>query len=194
MAMDKYYYIIAQLPLLAFDRPALMSIEAFLDEAKKWLSHKDFMFLSGIRYDYTRLEKRGPRAWRDYLRFEYRFREDIASWRQFQEKGEEYKPAAFPQSLVQEGNPLDVEKKLLKWRWQYIETIEKDHHFDLEYLVLYFLKLHILERLSLFDGEKGMEIFKNIIPAILESYQSEETEAVEEIQASSSAMEKSHSS
>ena len=190
--MDKYYYIIAQLPLLTLDKPSLMTIDTFLNEAEKWLSHKDFRLLSGVRYNHIELEK-GPRAWRDYLRFEVRFRQELASWRQFQEKGEEFKPAAFPLSLVQEGNPLDVEKKLLKWRWQTIETMEKDHHFDLEILIFYFLKLQILERLFLFDGEKGLEIFKNIIPTTLERYQSDESEAIEEIPAALSDLEDTQS-
>ena len=111
--MDKYYYIVAQLPLLSFGKTPSMTSDAFLAETGKWLSSRDQKFLSGIRFTDTRLHKKGLRAWYDYRLFEHRFREEIGLWRQSSNKGEEYKPSLFPLSLVQEGNPLDVEKKLL---------------------------------------------------------------------------------
>ena len=100
--------------------------------------------------------------WQQYKEFEYQFRNDLALWRKSLRTGQEYKPTSFPPSLVKEGNPLEIERRLLNRKWDYIEGLEQDHHFDLEFLILYYLKLQILHRLSVFNKEKGMETFQNI--------------------------------
>ena len=174
--MDKYYYVIAQLPMLSFDKPSPMTIEHFLDETKKWLSPRDYSTLSGIELDDTQNPNRGSATLRMVRLFEHRFRRDLALWRQSQKKDGEYKPEAFNLSLVQEGNPLEIERKLLRWRWDFIDTVEKDHHFDLDTLILYFLKLWILKRLSIFNKEIGLERFRNLVSAELDQYETGQEE------------------
>ena len=63
---------------------------------------------------------------------------------------------------MKEGNPLDVEKKLLRIRWELLEAEEAEHHFDLGYLILYYLKLQILDKLSVFDQDAGMETYNTL--------------------------------
>ena len=66
-------------------------------------------------------------------------------------------------ALLKEGNPLEIEKKLLLHRWELIEEKEKTHYFDLGFLILYYIKLQILRRLSLFDKEEGRQVFEGIV-------------------------------
>lgn len=160
--MDKYYYIVSQLPLLFYDKETFMTIEYFLQESAKWLSSKDYEVLCQVNIDDISLEKMGPKLWQQYREFEYQFRYDLALWRKSLREGQEYKPTSFPPSLVKEGNPLEVERRLLKRRWDFIEAIEQDHHFDLEFIILYYLKLQILQRLFQFNKEKGMITFQNV--------------------------------
>ena len=47
-------------------------------------------------------------------------------------------------------------------RWQFIENLEGGHIFDLEALILYFLKLQIQKRLFTFNKEKGEAIFDEL--------------------------------
>ena len=179
--MDKYYYVIAQLPMLTFDKPSPMTIEHFLDETEKWLSPRDYSILSGIELDDTEYSGRGSAALRKIRSFEYLFRKELALWRQSQKKDGEYKPETFNLSLIQEGNPLEIERKILKWRWDFIESVEKDHHFDLDVLILYFLKLWILKRLSTFIREEGLERFRNLVSAELGQYETgREESSIEE--------------
>lgn len=163
--MDKYYYFISQLPTLYFDREPLISIPVFLEEAAKWLNRHDYEILIKVDLNKTSTERGGSAVWRDYRSFENGFRTDLAQWRELRRSGQEFKPSVFPLSLVKEGDPLEIEKKLLLFRWETIEEMEKDHHFDLAVLLLYYLKLQILHRLSLFHKEKGMEAFRNIVNA-----------------------------
>ncbi|HDQ45588.1 MAG TPA: DUF2764 family protein [bacterium] len=160
--MDKYYYLVAQLPSLVFDRENPISVQTFLEEAEKWLSVSDFRALKQARLDDPENRSGGPGVWRRYGEFESRFRRELGQWRQALRDGSETRPDTFSPSLVKEGNPLEVEKKLLARRWEVIAEEEKDHHFDLGFLVLYYLKLQILQRLSVFDKEKGMEHFQTM--------------------------------
>ena len=160
--MDKYYYIVSQLPMLFFDKETYMTIDYLIEEAQKWLSPADFDILSRVDMNDISIDKKGPKLWQQYKEYEFQFRDELALWRKSLKIGQEFKPISFPLSLVKEGNPLEVERKLLKRRWDFIEALEQDHHFDLEFLIFYYLKLQILHRLSIFNKEKGMEIFQNI--------------------------------
>jgi len=160
--MDKYYYVVAQLPLLNFDKePAITSVQ-FLEEAEKWLSSSDYTILSNARYDSTDIGIDKPKLLKNYIEQEFQFRSELAAWRKAQKDGIDYKPESFSVSLIRDGNPLEVERALLKRRWDTISIIEPDHHFDLEFLIIYFFKLQILEKLSLYNKEKGLEIFQKI--------------------------------
>jgi len=59
-------------------------------------------------------------------------------------------------------NPLEAESLLNRARWQFLEQLEVGHYFDVERLVVYSLKLQLLERIALYDREKGRERFEEI--------------------------------
>jgi len=120
--MDKYYYVISQLPMLFFNRGSVMTVESFLEEAGKWLSARDLKKLSMIDINDSSMEIVRPSAWLKYQQFEYQFQSELAVWRKSRSAGQEYKPSFFPISIVKEGNPLEIEQKLLAFRWNYIEA------------------------------------------------------------------------
>lgn len=160
--MDKYYYFVTQLPMLFFGRETSMSIECFLDEAKKWLSTKDYRNLSQVDINDFSLEGRFPGTLLTYKKFESKVRNDIFNWRQARQRDQDYKPTAFPLSIIKEGNPLEIETKLMKIEWDFIDEMQREHHFDFGFIVLYYLKLQILRRLFSFDKEKGVEKFQKL--------------------------------
>ncbi len=160
--MDKYYYTVAQLPALFFNRETSLSIECFLDEAQKWLSVKDYKVLSQIDINDATIEKKQHQVIKKYKDFESRLRADTAMWRKARKLDQEYKPLNFSTSVLKEGNPLEIETKLMEIRWAYIEEIEQDHNFDLGILILYYLKLQILRRLFTFNKEIGLTKFQKL--------------------------------
>ncbi|MBN2414963.1 DUF2764 family protein [bacterium] len=168
--MDRYYYIVSQMPGLRFGREAPMHADRFLAEAEKWLGPGEMRFLGRVRLFDSDPAGRGPRVYRDYRRFEAALRNDIASWRKARKSGEEYKPALFPVSLVSEGNPLEIETKLLKLRWDFCEQAMFGHHFDLGFLVLYLLQLQILGKLAEYVQERGMEIYRETVSVDLDDH------------------------
>ncbi|OQX85433.1 MAG: hypothetical protein B6D55_07450 [Candidatus Omnitrophica bacterium 4484_70.2] len=82
-------------------------------------------------------------------------RQKLASLRKALKKGQDYSLPEILKSLGKEDTPLEIEKYLLQLRWRFIEEKEVGHYFDLSFLILYFLKIQILERLFTFNKEKG---------------------------------------
>ena len=60
-------------------------------------------------------------------------------------------------------SPLMAEEILNKARWRYLDELEFGHYFDIEILVIFFIKLQILERISSFDAEVGSERLNAIV-------------------------------
>src|SRR4030042_3819537 len=153
--MANHYYLVSQLPMLAFERDPGITTVSFLDEAHKWMSGPDYRTLSQCILMDTSARKTGSGLFRTYREFERQFRQELASWRKARKVNQEVK-LSFSAALVKEGNPLEVEKKLLKHRWDIIEMLTFGHLFDLDFLCAFYLKLQILPRFSLFTREKGL--------------------------------------
>jgi len=155
--MDKCYYFVSQLPFLIFGQESYIDRERFLDEAKKWLSGKDFSTISGVSLNDFYPRDGDNEVLAKYKNFERTLREGIASFR----KNESRTGTSFNLNL-NEGTPLEIERTLLHLRWEFIESLEEGHFFDLEILILHFLKTQVLERLLTFDREKGTAVFDKL--------------------------------
>ncbi|MCK4912225.1 MAG: DUF2764 family protein [Candidatus Omnitrophica bacterium] len=158
--MDKYYYFVAQLPLLIFGQECYASKQHFLEQAKKWLSDKDFVIISGVSLNDFYLREDDNKVLSQYKNFEKSLKKEIESFRKNENRGENY--LLNSKLNLEEGTPLEIEKALLRLRWKFIEFLEEGHFFDLEILIVYFLKIQILEKLFTFDRDKGTVIFDKL--------------------------------
>ena len=93
--------------------------------------------------------------------FELSLREDIKQARIIKRDSLDEKPPRQVRDIFLKANPLEMEKALLEKRWDFIEEIDLDYLFDLNALILYYMKLMILERLSSFNKEEGAHVFEN---------------------------------
>jgi len=157
--MDKYIYFAAQLPMLVFDKEPAIGIDSFLTEGRKWLSDSDYDLLSNVSINDTEPGKVDPAALREYKLHEYALRMELTQYRQSLKARQEHKPQLFSPTVLKEGHPLDVEKKLLQLRWNVLSELEFGHYSDIEFFILYYLKLQILRRLQQFDKEQGKAKF-----------------------------------
>lgn len=155
--MDKYYYFVSQLPLLIFGEKAYVGSENFLVEAQKWLSDKDLSAVLKVSINDFYTKGDDNKTLKKYKDFERSLREEIAS---FRSKGNQ--EIGFSNLNLREGTPLETEQRLLLLRWKFIEGLEEGHFFDLDILILYFLKLQVLERLLSFNKEKGIVRFDKL--------------------------------
>jgi len=160
--MPNYYYLVAQLPSLFMSSELPIRIPAFLRESEKWLSSTDFARLQRVYLRDIGSDSRDLPILADYKNFEYQLLREIGEWRKARRQKQEYKPTLFSAAMVKEGNPLEVEKRLIELRWQRIEELQGEHYFDIEYLLLYYLQLQLLQRLESFNHKLGMEKYKQI--------------------------------
>ncbi len=158
---DRYYYFLAQLPALRFGKEPGISIPAFLAEAEKWLTRGDAAVLRRASLFDLSGEAAGCRLLERLRDFERSFRTELAEWRRARREGRDAR-TSFPAGLVREGNPLEVERKLLGWRWDRLEEEEAGHHFDLEAAILYHLKLQIAARLAVYNAERGLQAYRHL--------------------------------
>ena len=158
--MDRYYYLVAQLPSLDFGKQPELTVGGFLQEAEKWVSATHYAELSGVRLGVHHSPAPRSRAFRAYTDFEQTLHRDLAGWREGQRLGIIRKPLSFPPSLVEEGDPLEVEIKLLRYQWEFVDLMQRESHFDLAFLVCYTLKLHLLDRYFTFDREQGRSVYQ----------------------------------
>ena len=160
--MDKYYYFVSQLPSLTFADESEMTVDNFLTEAQKWVSTKDYDILTKVDINNFDSSQKTNHVFVQYKKFETELRIDIALWRDAERRDLDYKPQSFPASLIKENNPLEVEIKFMEKRWSFIDEMEREHHFDLGFIILYYLKLQILRRYFSFNKEMGLQKFKTL--------------------------------
>lgn len=66
---------------------------------------------------------------------------------------------------------LDKETATDKIKWNYLEEITFFHYFTIEKILAFFLKLIIVERLTILDKETGREFLDKLVHELKESYE-----------------------
>jgi len=88
-------------------------------------------------------------------------------------RGERYPEPYWAQAVAEafrSEDPLQGEILLDHFRWRYLNELEHGHYFDLEFLIVYGLKLEMLERHERYRSNKGKEIFAGYKKAELSQY------------------------
>ncbi len=156
---NKYYYLVASLPFLRLGRKPSITKEAFLYECRKWLTPDDMKFLLSADYAEGMPPRTENPMLKELWRMDYRLREDLAEIRKAQMRGEPPRVPERLRAVVDAEDPLKAEMELARIRWSILETRSNENFFDINWLVLYFLKVQMLRRLSTFDKEKGEAFF-----------------------------------
>lgn len=166
--MDKYVYFAAEMPSLKWGTEPPLSEAALIEEAEKWMTAADFKALTDTLAN--RYEPDGAKGvYAEFLAFEKAVRHELAAYRKALKEGYEHKFLLLPAQSVKDGNPLDIELKLMKYRWDWLEEREFAHYSDLDFFTLYYLKLQLLQRAFEFKREEGEEKFEGLIKENLEN-------------------------
>ena len=157
---SKYYSLVASLPYLKMGEAPPVSSEAFLDECDKWLSPGEIdllrMAADPAAPDGRAEESHVLKEWKE---FDSALRSSVAAMRSARRKKQVFKAPDALRSAESGETPLVMEKALEEIRWGFLEDKVLSYNFDVNWLILYFLKLRIAERLARFDKEKGEAIF-----------------------------------
>ena len=169
-----YYYLIASLPMLSYDMENPMSEEEFFESFGSILTEKDFNTLKNAKLVPVS-EPQSNKILEKWNNWEISFRNELAKMRASKkaQDSEKYIADGFDvdsfeiaREAFQASNPLDAELIINKARWDYLETLESGHYFDLANVIVYFLKLQILQRKLQINKEKGKTAFSAIYTVI----------------------------
>lgn len=162
---NKYYYLVSSLPYLKFAHAGLIGIKVFLLECGKWLHEKDMQQLAAASInDFFVKADDAPvvKAWKN---FDSDLRKELAAARENIKYNHHDKPGPLAKIILEEAHPLLMEQAFERVRWNYLDQLEAGNFFDLNFLIVYFLKLQIIERLAMFDQKNGKEAFESMCEA-----------------------------
>lgn len=168
----RYYYLVTSLPSLSLEVPPPIRREDFLTLCKRHVKKGDFAMLESINLRDINQTELPSGVLGDFLNFEVRLRNTLAGLRSQRsgfvvESVANYNASDPEQILLAEEafhaySPLKAEEILNKARWRYLDELEFGHYFDRDRLVIYCIKLQILERIALFDVERGLKTLQSI--------------------------------
>lgn len=173
--MAQYYYTVASLPLLFLDTEQFPKIEGFLVSVQEAAPKGDFAIISSA----TLCPSENPLhpTIEKWWQFESSLRNELVKLRasRLSVDGVPYLSKNAPlynlidlaREAFLEESPLVAEGILDRGRWTYLDELEFGHYFDLEKLIVYYLKLQILERNALFRRERGLESMQKTYDGIL---------------------------
>ena len=177
--MTQHYYLVASLPMLFFDGAPPFSSPDWLEMCREHLAADDFALLFRISFNTLGHQPGDHDVWQAYSSWETALRNELALQRAqrlgldpapFLRDARFYTdlPAAVKEALGA-GTPKAVETALDRRRWSYLEELEAGTQFDLGRLIVYRLKLMLLERKSQFRPEPGLESFRQEYSRVLGS-------------------------
>ena len=157
--MPAYYtYLISSLPMLNFSAKAPFSLGFFLDKCKNLIPDKELEILrSACGENSYSLEAQGSKGLGQWVNFEITLRNELVHARAARKKIDPLKFLHLPDSpqaqishvamaAYRSTSILEAEKILDQARWSFLEDLSLGHYFDFDYLLVYGLKLKILER------------------------------------------------
>ncbi len=173
---QQYYFLCASLPMLAFGSKPPMSNEDFVKQSTGNVTVKDSGILLSARLLPEKKIKKSHPALKVWAGFETMLRNEMVNFRA-KKLGKdpldyfrgEYVPAPNLTRIVLEASgeetPLEVERRIDTARWEKLEEIQQQHFFDLQFLVVYFLKLQILNKWdNMMKTEKARKILRELLP------------------------------
>lgn len=187
--MSFYYYAGAALPMLFFGESAPINEETFLELCREQLKKADYIQLTDATIDNYNVKQISNPVTQMWRKWEVSIRNELAKLRA-QEKGKDPEPYIIESESVlghfelaketlSNTSPYEAETALYEARWNYLEELGTNRFFTLESLIVYYLKLQILEKLEQFTRERGGEHFEEIYRKIREGT-AEEPEPEEE--------------
>jgi len=172
-----YYYFAASLPMIEWEGKLPMTVEDFLSETRRLLTDEDSDLIRRLLQDDDTVETANEAA-RLWVRFNRNFRNEMAWFRAQRANKDPLKSVRGTKEdepslrdIVRGASKmpdlLEAEKLLDRTCWQFLSDLAAGHYFDLEYVIVYGLKLKILERHQVYHSPEGKAVFNDIQTAEL---------------------------
>ncbi len=168
-----YYYFSASLPMIDFDSQPPVSIAVFLEDCQRLLSKNDFLLIKNVLEDSDEKSEMSNAVFNAWVKFERDFSNALVWFRAEKVgkdpldyiRGERYSDP-FHNEIIHHAdkapNLLEAEKILDRARWQFLDDLAGGHYYDLNFIIIYALKLKILDRHHEFRSPQGQSIFEEL--------------------------------
>jgi hypothetical protein len=168
-----YYYLVASLPHLRLGAAPRLTTGQFLSRCAAQVSAAHYRILAGVERFQVQptgtglalLDRWYDRecALRTALAVVRAQRLGVAAAAHLRNFRQDPSLAEIAQRLLMLDSPLAADEELDRVRWRLLEELAFDHYFDLEALVIYRLKLRILERRARFDPATGAALLDRML-------------------------------
>ena len=175
--MKNHYYTLAALGTIRLGEKIPVTEEYFLQFAEDTTDAKSYQILLQSRWGLT--EPTGFSFADRILSWEKELRLELAKARALKlqfDTSPNLETSKGSYSLLEQvrvvmalDSPLGAERYLDQLRWSFLEEIGAHHYFDLEALVVYYLKLQLALRQEKFEVELGKDTFKKEYAALADS-------------------------
>lgn len=156
--MSNMVYLMTSLPSLTLGEVPPITIDEFNNDAKRFLSSRHFKAVQSV--DIQKMNSKvGVKSISSLLKS---IKEDLSEIREAKVQNRQAKPERMPNSLLR-GNPLEREKNIMQWQWEELQDIEAGKIFTLTEVLVYKLKLQLVERLHSFDKNNGAEVLASVV-------------------------------
>ena len=185
--MAQYYYAVATLPSLSLEETSYVSIEGFLEFMSEQLTESDFSAVSRANLDPPEEFGDMPAAYVAFARFVVALRNVISKERaanlgweleehlRLDDQGEtgmtEPDPMIRGREALNADNPLRAEEALIRAEWDLLDQLEVGRFFNVEKLIIYYLRLQLCERYGNMTIERGMDAYDEQYSRIANQFQ-----------------------
>lgn len=170
--MSSYYYLVASLPTLNFQSASFLSYQDFLKNCQSQLSEKDFHAVAQATLQHDEVIGGADETLNSWARFNRAFGNEMARFRAVRfgydpadyMRGEKSVNPYLAETVAQAAKNTDLlaaEKFLDGARWKFLDDLLIGRFFDVAVLIVYGLKLQILDRYQTMELPKGKEVFNH---------------------------------
>lgn len=160
-----FHYLVASLPELSFERPSPITPPDFLALCAECLPDPACRLLAGTDLVESSADPTRLRVLSLWFEREHTLRHELARMRgrrlgwgaapDLSAAQHDPELAALAGRILEIESPRAAEDALDRARWAFLDSLEFGHYFDLEALVVYWLKLRILARRAVFNKDLG---------------------------------------
>ncbi|HLV33224.1 MAG TPA: hypothetical protein VKY57_16775 [Chitinispirillaceae bacterium] len=172
--MSNYYYLASSLPILFFHHGLpFISFKTFIDDCKRLMKPGDYAQLSIADLNSDHYYDNATGTFKAWQNFNFALRNELVRQRAKKldvDPQQFIRPYYTDPSLaetvkdnIEDFTPLQAELHLMELQWIVLDYLQSGHMFDLDFLIIYALKLQILERKASFIFETGKERFDHVI-------------------------------
>lgn len=172
---DSYPYLVASLPMLHFLMKPPFSSEGFPGLCSPFIPERDVQVLRSLPHpgNYDEKNTRGP-VIRQWIAFDTALTNELVKMRAARKRlgpgtylraADPEEPLSLPGGLaaILSASPQDAEEDLDEIRWKALDELVTGHYFDLEFLIIYALKLRILERWEKIHSADGTALLRQAL-------------------------------